>query len=168
MLTQQPCRLSEALAQHESDCVVSWLPLYHDMGLIACLYFPLYAGIPSVHFAANDWLLRPELLFRFLEEYRGSFSWLPNFAFSYLAKQKELMKSTYSLGHVRALINCSEPVRHRSISEFAEQYSEWGISAGSVQTSYAMAENVFAVTQSVGGFPAVVARSKVRGASLSY
>src|SRR5262249_33923267 len=83
MLAEQVWRLSEALAQDRSDGVVSWLPLYHDMGLIACLYFPLCAGIPSLHFAATDWLLRPELLFRYIQEYRASLCWLPNFAFSY-------------------------------------------------------------------------------------
>jgi acyl-CoA synthetase (AMP-forming)/AMP-acid ligase II len=63
MLAEQLCRLSEALNQVKSDGIVSWLPLYHDMGLIACLYFPLLVGIPPLHFAATDWLLRPELLF---------------------------------------------------------------------------------------------------------
>ena len=47
-----------------------WLPLYHDMGLIACLYFPLWAGIPSLHFPASDWLFRPELPFRYIQQYR--------------------------------------------------------------------------------------------------
>jgi fatty-acyl-CoA synthase len=168
MLEEQLRRLREALGTGDRDCIVSWLPLYHDMGLIACLYFPLWAGIPSVHFAASDWLLRPELLFRFVEEYRGSFCWLPNFAFSYLAQRKEMMEVAYSLEHVRAWINCSEPVRHKSLSEFADQYGEWGVSPGSLQSSYAMAENVFAVTQSIGGLLPTVARSKVQACLLSY
>src|SRR2546422_2397627 len=46
-------------------------PLYHDMGLVACLWFPLWAGTPSTHFAASDWLLRPELLFQLQAEHRS-------------------------------------------------------------------------------------------------
>jgi len=168
MLQEQVCRLSEALAQEPSDGVVSWLPLYHDMGLIACLYFPLCAGIPSLHFAASDWLLRPELLFRYIQEYRASLCWLPNFAFSYMAQRKEMMQNSYSLSHVRAWINCSEPVRRKSVRDFAERFADWGVASGSLQSSYAMAENVFAVTQSAFGksLPTVV-RSQVKGASLS-
>lgn len=168
MLEQQVARLRAVLEPREHDCVVSWLPLYHDMGLIACLYFPLCAGVPSVHFAASDWLMRPELLFRFVEEYKGSFCWLPNFAFSYLAQRKEMMRGEYSLGHVRAWVNCSEPVRRKSFAEFAEQFGEWGVSPDCLHTSYAMAENVFAVTQSVGAAPPTVTRSKVRGSTLAY
>jgi fatty-acyl-CoA synthase len=168
MLAEQVCRLSEALAQDESDGVVSWLPLYHDMGLIACLYFPLCAGIPSLHFAASDWLLRPELLFHHIQEYRASLCWLPNFAFSYMARRKEMMEGSYSLSHVRAWINCSEPVRRKSVRDFAQQFADWGVVPGSLQSSYAMAENVFAVTQSAPGksLP-TVDRSQVKGASLS-
>ena len=168
MLREQVYRLSETLAQESSDGVVSWLPLYHDMGLIACLYFPLCAGIPSLHFAASDWLLRPELLFRYIQEYHASFCWLPNFAFSYMAQRKEMMESSYSLGHVRAWINCSEPVRRKSVRDFSERFADWGVAPGSLQSSYAMAENVFAVTQSAPGksLP-TVARSQVKGGSLS-
>ena len=168
MLAEQVCRLSEALAQDQSDGIVSWLPLYHDMGLIACLYFPLWAGIPSLHFAASDWLLRPELLFRYIQEYRASLCWLPNFAFSYMARRKEMMDGSYSLNHVRAWINCSEPVRRKSVRDFAEQFADWGVVPGSLQSSYAMAENVFAVTQSLPGKSlSMVSRAKVKGASLS-
>ena len=168
MLAEQLHRLSEALAQNESDGVVSWLPLYHDMGLIACLYFPLWAAIPSLHFAASDWLLSPELLFRFIQEYRASLCWLPNFAFSYMARRKEMMEGSYSLGHIRAWVNCSEPVRRKSVRDFAERFADWGVVPGSLQSSYAMAENVFAVTQSAPGksLP-TVARSQVKGASTS-
>jgi fatty-acyl-CoA synthase len=168
MLQEQLCGLSEALAQDETDGVVSWLPIYHDMGLIACLYFPLGAGIPSLHFAAADWLLQPELLFRYIQEYCASLCWLPNFAFSYMAQRREAMEGTYSLGHVRAWINCSEPVRQKSVRDFTERFADWGVVPGSLKSSYAMTENVFAVTQSpLGSSPPKVARSKVKGASLS-
>jgi acyl-CoA synthetase (AMP-forming)/AMP-acid ligase II len=165
MLAEQVRRLSAALVQDPSDGVVSWLPLYHDMGLIACLYFPLCAGIPSLHFAASDWLLRPELLFRYIQEYRASLCWLPNFAFSYMAQRREMMDGSYSLRHVRAWINCSEPVRRKSVRDFAERFCDWGVAPASLQSSYAMAENVFAVTQSTPGksLP-TVARSQVKGA----
>jgi acyl-CoA synthetase (AMP-forming)/AMP-acid ligase II len=160
--------MASVLQPTSEDCVVSWLPLYHDMGLIACLYFPLLAGIPSVHFAASDWLLKPESLFKFMEEYRGSHCWLPNFAFSYLAQRREMMTGEYSLERVRRWINCSEPVRQKSFGEFVDQFAAWGVRRESLHSSYAMAENAFAVTQSSGAYPVTAPRSKVRGASLGY
>lgn len=168
MLEQQVMRLSSVLQPRSEDCVVSWLPLYHDMGLIACLYFPLLAGIASVHFAASDWLLKPELLFDFLENHKGSHCWLPNFAFSYLAQRREMMTRDYSLGHVRRWINCSEPVRRKSFVEFAERFKPWGVRPEFLHTSYAMAENVFAVTQSSEIHPSTVDRSKISGALAGY
>src|SRR5471032_2325831 len=89
----------------------------------------------------------PVLLFRLMDRYRGTFCWLPNFAFSYLAGQRGRMKDACSIGHVRAWINCSEPVRQRSMKAFTAAFSAWGMRPEQCQTSYAMAENVFAVTQ---------------------
>ena len=163
MLTAQLDRLRDALAFTPADGVVSWLPMYHDMGLIACLWFPLWNGAPSLQFSASDWLLHPELLFHYLERYRGTFCWLPNFAFSYLAAQRERMKGTHALGHVRAWIDCSEPVRLRSFREFAEAFRPWGVEMEALQASYAMAENVFAVTQTpLGCAPPTFPRNRVR------
>jgi acyl-CoA synthetase (AMP-forming)/AMP-acid ligase II len=128
------------------DGVASWLPLYHDMGLIACLWLPLWTGTPSFQFSATDWLLEPDLLFQALDRYGATFCWLPNFAFPYLAGAKERMKGTYSLGHVRGFVDCSEPVRLGSLRKFAEAFADWGVKAQQLGASYAMAENVFAVT----------------------
>jgi len=169
MLSAQLERLQRALDFGEGDGVVSWLPLYHDMGLIACLWFPLWFGVPSLHFAASDWLLNPETLFQQVEQFRGTFCWLPNFAFSYLEQRRTNMKRPYSLAHVRACINCSEPVRLRSIRNFAERFADWGIREESLQASYAMAENVFAVTQSCLGKPlATFPRSRVQALGGSH
>lgn len=151
ILTEQLTRLGKALSFSKEDGVVSWLPLYHDMGLIACFWLPLWQQAASLQFAASDWLLKPDLLLECLERHRATFSWLPNFAFSYMAMQRSRMRGVRSLSHVRSLINCSEPVRLDSISRFVNAFAEWGISAASVQASYAMAENVFAVTQTPVG-----------------
>jgi len=147
ILDAQLRRLSEALGFSREDGVVSWLPLYHDMGLIACFWLPLWSEAPSFQFAAGDWLLKPGLLFHFLERYRATFCWLPNFAFSYMAVQRPRMAPSYSLKHVRAWINCSEPVRLLSITQFADCFADWGVTSQAIHACYAMAENVFAVTQ---------------------
>ncbi len=155
MLAAQLESLRTCLAFTPEDSVVSWLPMYHDMGLIACLWLPLWNGAPSLHFAAADWLLNPALLFEFVTRHRGTLCWLPNFAFSFMAGQHDRIQGTYSLHLVRAWINCSEPVRLLSFNAFAEHYAHWGVSPDSLQASYAMAENVFAVTQTELGKPPV-------------
>jgi fatty-acyl-CoA synthase len=163
MLTIQLDLLRRVLGFGGSDSVVSWLPLYHDMGLIACFWLPLWFGQPSVQFANSDWLLNPELLFYYLDRYRGTFCWLPNFAFSYLEQRCEYMTGRYSLDQVRGFINCSEPVRLRSTRAFLDKFAVWGVRPEAVQSSYAMAENVFAVTQShLDGKLATVPRTRVQ------
>ena len=151
ILDAQLFRLAEALAFGAEDSVVSWLPLYHDMGLIACLWLPLYFNAPSLHFAPGDWLLNPGLLFNYIERYRGTFTWLPNFAFSYLAAQFHRVPEPCSLDSMRAWINCSEPVRGLATRAFLDRYAGWGVRPETIQVSYAMAENVFAVTQTTLG-----------------
>jgi fatty-acyl-CoA synthase len=151
MLRAQLKHLGEALQFLADDSVVSWLPLYHDMGLIACYWTPLWHGAASTQMSANDWILDPERFLKYIARYRATLCWLPNFSFSYLAQRRELMSERHDLQSVRAWINCSEPVRRRSIRQFLEAFSDWGVTKESMQASYAMAETVFAVTQSALG-----------------
>src|SRR5258708_28687234 len=138
----------------------------HDMGLIACFWVPLWNAAASTQFAASDWLMKPDLLFQFMSRFHASFCWLPNFAFMYLAAQKHRMGHIPDLAHVRAWINCSEPVRRPSFRTFTEAFAGPGIRPEQCQASYAMAENVFAVTQTpLGTLPATVPRAKIKGMS---
>jgi acyl-CoA synthetase (AMP-forming)/AMP-acid ligase II len=163
MLELQLRQLAKVLEFGVHDSIVNWLPMYHDMGLIACLWLPLWFGAPSLHFSAEHWLMRPGLLLELMDRYHGTFCWLPNFAFSYLAGQREQIRGTCSLGHVRGWINCSEPVRERSMKSFVRAFSDWGVNPDQCQASYAMAENVFAVTQTrLGRHPITVPRSQSR------
>jgi fatty-acyl-CoA synthase len=169
MLSQQFVQLSQALNFTADDGVISWLPMYHDMGLIACYWMPLWHGTPSLQLGANDWVINPELLLKYVARYRGTFCWLPNFSFSYLAQRKGQMKGKYHLDSIRGWISCSEPVRNKSMVQFANAFADQGVMKGSLQSSYAMAETVFAITQSeLGREPFTVPRSRVHQGSRTY
>ena len=147
MLAHQLECLGKVLRLSSEDGIISWLPLYHDMGLIGCFWLPLWHAACSTQFAAEDWLIDPGMLFNLMDRYRGTFCWLPNFAFAYLAGQKNRINQAVNLSHVRAWINCSEPVRESSFDSFIRAFAALGVRADQCQASYAMAENVFAVTQ---------------------
>ena len=150
----QVASYSEALQLAQDDVVVSWLPLYHDMGLIAGFLLPLLQGLPLVLMSPFDWVKRPALLLRAIHEHGGTLCWLPNFAYSHCARRvldREI--EGLSLAGVRAFINCSEPVLDSSQRAFLERFASIGVKAQQLGASYAMAENVFAVTQTPMGRP---------------
>jgi PAS domain S-box-containing protein len=147
--------LASALEISDQDRIYSWLPLYHDMGLIACFILPLVYHLPVVMQSPTDWVLRPDTMLRLISEYRCTLAWSPNFALQFLARRVRPKDANhYDLSSLRALINCSEPVRARSIDEFQTVYAPHGLRPEALQSSYAMAENVFAITQSeIHGLP---------------
>ncbi|MEJ5241141.1 MAG: fatty acyl-AMP ligase [Anaerolineales bacterium] len=145
---------SEAIELNEQDVIVSWLPLYHDMGLIAGFIMPVLRGVPLVLMSPFDWVRAPHRLFQAVSRYRGTLSWLPNFAYNFCAqKVRDTQLNGVDLRSWRAVINCSEPVRWESHQAFYERFKAYGLRYEALQTSYAMAENVFGVTQSRLGEP---------------
>jgi len=148
---------SAALQASDDDRVVSWLPLYHDMGLIACMITPIWLGIPVTHIDPFHWLTRPAMLLNLLVEDEGTLCWLPNFAFEHLALTSGRNAANHDLSRVRAFINCSEPCKPATFDRFTEAFAASGVRPKQLQCCYAMAETVFAVTQSpMGGLPARV------------
>jgi acyl-CoA synthetase (AMP-forming)/AMP-acid ligase II len=145
---------SEVIGLNGRDVVVSWLPLYHDMGLIAGFLLPLVAGIPLVLMSPFDWVRHPALLFRGIDSYRGTLCWLPNFAYNHSARRiRERDLAGLSAESMRLFINCSEPVRAESHEMFLERFGAIGVQREMLGVSYAMAENTFAVTQTEPGWP---------------
>ena len=131
------------------DKIYSWLPLYHDMGLIACFMLPLVCHVPVMMQSPLDWVMHPDTMLQIITEQKCTLAWLPNFALQFIPRRVPPTRwSQYDLSSVRALINCSEPVRARSMDEFARAFSSIGLRRSALQSSYAMAENVFAVSQS--------------------
>ena len=130
------------------DVVVSWLPLYHDMGLIACFIMPVLYNIPLVIMSPFDWVRAPYRLFQAITGYKGTLCWLPNFAYNFCAQKiRPSDLDGVDLSSLRAVTNCSEPMRYTSHQLFLERFKPYGLRDSAIATCYAMAENVFAVTQ---------------------
>jgi fatty-acyl-CoA synthase len=149
-----------------TDRIYSWLPLYHDMGLIACFMLPMVCHTEVVMQPPLDWVMHPATMLQIVSQHKCTLAWMPNFAFQFIPRRVRHDREQYDLSSLRALINCSEPIRADSMREFENAFanaeSATGLNAGLkinvLQTSYAMAETVFAVTQSGIHRPAGPAR----------
>lgn len=144
-------RYARALDALPGQRIASWLPLYHDMGLVACFLMPLTRRMPVATMAPLDWLVRPAALLEIMEHLACRFAWLPNFAFHHLANQTT--GGPLSLASVGAFINCSEPCRPAAFDQFLAAFAGSGVTAEQLQVCYAMAETVFAVSQTGLGKP---------------
>lgn len=132
----------------KSSRIVSWLPHYHDMGLIACMFLPFIQGVPLIMMSPFEWVKNPVILFRWTEEFKGTHIWLPNFALGHLCKShspEEL--NSYNLQSLERIVLCSEPVLYETLSEFRETMKPSFGSGLRIDNCYAMAENTYAMTQ---------------------
>jgi fatty-acyl-CoA synthase len=146
MLEKQVKSYSKSINLNHDDVFVSWLPLYHDMGFITTFIIPLIYGNHSVIMSPFEWLITPQKLFTLIDDYKGSYIWLPNFAFSHLARSiREDFRA--DLSSVKAFINCSEPCKASTFDLFMKSFGHLAIRRSQLQVCYAMAESVFAVTQ---------------------
>jgi acyl-CoA synthetase (AMP-forming)/AMP-acid ligase II len=114
------------VALSESDVIVSWMPLYHDGGLIAGCVMPLVAGVRLVLISPFHWVRDPKVLFQAVHRHRGTLTWLPNFAFNHCARNvrdRDLVGVDLSRWRV---INAAEPVRWDSHRLFLERFGATG------------------------------------------
>lgn len=134
------------------DVVASWLPLYHDMGLITCFLMPAVLGLPIISLDALEWVMRPGLLLDAVQHHRASLVWLPNFALQHSVRLVD-PNEHWDLSSLRMVINCSEPCRAAAFDAFQARFASCNLREFTLHASYAMAENVFAVTQTKPGTP---------------
>jgi acyl-CoA synthetase (AMP-forming)/AMP-acid ligase II len=150
----QLASISAAIDLRPDDVIVSWLPLYHDMGLIAGFILPLMQGIRLVLMSPFQWVRDPKMLIHAVHRHRGTLCWLPNFAYNFLATRvREADLAGVDLSSWRVVINCSEPVHAESHAAFLSRYAPYGLRESALAVCYAMAENSFAVTQTAIGAP---------------
>lgn len=154
------------LQQGGTDVIISWLPLYHDMGLIAGFILPVLHRNHLVLMSPFDWVKAPWRLFQAIDQYKGTLTWLPNFAYNFCAQKiRDRDIVGIDLSTMRAIINCSEPMIWESHQMFLNRFQSYGLKESALATCYAMAENVFAVTQD--GIQKSVTIDKINRSSLS-
>jgi acyl-CoA synthetase (AMP-forming)/AMP-acid ligase II len=125
------------------DRIVSWLPLYHDMGFVACFLMPLMLGVPVVMMDPMHWVREPKRLLQAINEYATTTCFMPNFGFEVMAKHA----AGQSFPTMRRWVSCSEPVYPETMKRFA---AATGAGPERLSACYAMAENVFAVSHQDG------------------
>lgn len=127
-----------------TNTIASWLPLYHDMGMIACFWLPLITGCNFIHVSPFDWLSNPDILLQAIEEHKATHVWMPNFAFSLLSRRQKMLKK-HDLSSVSQFISCSEITHQDNLTTFADAFN---VDRKCMRVCYALAENIFAVSQS--------------------
>jgi acyl-CoA synthetase (AMP-forming)/AMP-acid ligase II len=134
---------------HSSPVGVSWLPQYHDMGLIGYYLYLALSGGTTYGFSPVDFIQRPALWFDAITKYRASASSAPNFAFEYCLRPGRLSKETLEntdLSSLRCLMAAAEPVRSGTYERFLQTFQPLGLVPKHFYVAYGLAENTLAVS----------------------
>jgi len=135
---------------------VSWLPMYHDMGLIGGVLQPLYGGFPCILMAPAAFLQRPYRWLKAISDYGATTSGGPNFAYDLCVdKITPEQRQTLDLSSWQVAFNGAEPIRAQTLERFAAAFAECGFRPQAAYPCYGMAEATLMVS---GGEPAAVPR----------
>ena len=139
--------IGQAMQAGPGDVVVTWLPLYHDMGLIGAWLTPLHFGLPVVVMSPLAFLTRPEKWLQAFHKHRGTITAAPNFAYE-LCVRKIADKDIQGvdLSSWRAALNGAEPVNPETLERFGERFAKYGFRREAQLPVYGLAEATLAVT----------------------
>jgi fatty-acyl-CoA synthase len=132
----------------DTDVMVSWLPLYHDMGLVGFCILPMAAGIDLVLGAPQDFMSSPGRWMEWISTYGGTATAGPNFSYVLATRALQHAEETLDLSRLRIALNGAEPVDPASVRAFVEAGARHGLRPGAVFPAFGMAEVAIA-----GSFP---------------
>jgi len=151
--------IGRAIAASSADIFVSWLPLYHDMGLIGAWLGCLYYGAPLYVMSPLAFLARPQGWLRAIHRFHGTISAAPNFAFELcLSKIDDADLKGLDLSSLRFLGNGAEPVSVDTLRRFIDRFATYGFRPDAMAPVYGLAENAVVVTLPQPGRPPIVDR----------
>ena len=126
---------------------VTWLPMYHDMGLIGGILQPLYGGFSCIIMPPTSFLQRPYRWLQAISKYKGTTSGGPNFAYDLCVRKiTPEQKITLDLSSWDVAFNGAEPVRHETLERFAEAFVECGFRKEAFYPCYGMAETTLMIS----------------------
>ena len=133
--------IEEGLGARPDDVGVSWLPLYHDMGLIGSWLGTMYMGVPLVLMSPLAFLARPIRWLRALHDHRGTLSPAPNFAYDLCSQRiRDDELEGLDLSSARRLLNGSEAVHPESLDRFLKRFAPFGLKPEALCPVYGLAE----------------------------
>ena len=143
--------INSAFQHNETTRYVSWLPLFHDMGLIGNVLQPLYLGATCVVMPPAAFLQKPIRWLQAVSDYRATTSGAPNFAYDLcVSRISPEQKATLDLSPWTNAFNGSEPVRAETLQRFSEAFAECGFQPEAFHPCYGMAETTLIIS---GGMP---------------
>jgi amino acid adenylation domain-containing protein len=158
--------IQRSFGQSADSIVVSWLPVYHDMGLIGAVLQPLYNGSHCILMSPQSFLQRPVRWLQAISTHRATTSGGPNFAYDLcLNKIREEELASLDLSCWEVAFNGAEPVRERTMSEFTERFAPYGFRARAFVPCYGLAEATLLVSAGEVGLQPCV--KHVRSAELA-
>ncbi|MCW2716231.1 fatty acyl-AMP ligase [Pseudonocardia sp.] len=129
----------------DRDVMVSWLPLFHDMGMVGFLTVPMVTGLELVTVTPVDFLTRPLLWAELISKYRGTVTAAPNFAYAVLGRQLARADGPLDLSTLRIALNGAEPIDADAVAAFTDAGARFGLHPESVMCAYGMAETALGV-----------------------
>ncbi|MCC6796892.1 MAG: thioester reductase domain-containing protein [Candidatus Hydrogenedentes bacterium] len=134
---------------HPGSIGVSWLPQYHDMGLIGHYLFAVVIGGTNHGFSPFDFLIRPTLWLQTLSRVRATLTAAPNFAFGYCLREDKVPDSALcdvDLSSLEGMMTAAEPIHPQTYARFYARFSRYGLRRESYYGCYGLAENTLAVS----------------------
>jgi acyl-CoA synthetase (AMP-forming)/AMP-acid ligase II len=147
LMANMRCIMELGLHVSKEDRGISWLPLYHDMGLIGFVLAPVVNRIPIVFLPPLLFLKRPITWFQAISRHKGTISYAPNFAYALAVKRiKERDLAGIDLSSWRVAGCGAEPIRPETLEAFADKFAAVGFKASALLPSYGMAESSLAIS----------------------
>lgn len=144
--------MGQAVEASSDDVFVSWLPLYHDMGLIGAWLGSLYYGMPLISLSPLAFLAKPLRWLQAIDRHRGTLSAAPNFAYELcLSRVSDAKLDELDLGSWRWAFNGAEPVSPRTLRGFAERFARCGLRPEAIAPVYGLAEAAVGLAFPPGG-----------------
>lgn len=131
---------AEAGGLVDDDVIVSWLPLYHDMGMIGMLTIPMCRGNSLVLGAPQDFLAKPLRWLQWISDFGGSVTAAPNFAYVLAMRALRKADDTLDLSRMKVLLNGAEPIDAATFERFLDRAGEFGLPRESAFPAFGMAE----------------------------